>query len=215
VGRTDYDTLSALDSLPTVGGGLGPSLERLLSLEPEVVIFFAGESDPTTAVRLRDFGISVFGIRPDGIADIRTIIRQLGTLTGRDNAADSLLAGMDATLADVRRRVETRPPLRVAYVLGGSPPWVAGGGSYIDELLSAAGGENVFADLGALYAPVSPEELLVRRIDLILAPRGSDLRLPDLHIPLRWVPSELELPGPGLAGWTLELARILHPEAFR
>ena len=42
VGRTDYDDLAAIRELPSVGGGLEPTMEIVASLEPEVVIRFAG-----------------------------------------------------------------------------------------------------------------------------------------------------------------------------
>ncbi len=214
VGRTDHDTARALASLPSVGGGFHPSLERLVSLQPDLVILFAGESDPTTPSRLRELGIPRFAIRPEGLAGIRESIRQLGLLAGREASADSLVLVLDSTLAEIAARVRDRPRVRVAYILGGNPPWVAGGGSYLDELLRAAGGENVFADLGAPYGPVSPEQFLGRRIDLLLAPEGGEVRLPELGIPLRRVPSALEMPGPGLARWIRELACILHPETL-
>ena len=45
VGRTDFDTLTALASLPSVGGGLNPDLERMLTLRPDFVIRFEGDQD--------------------------------------------------------------------------------------------------------------------------------------------------------------------------
>ncbi len=215
VGRTDYDTATALAELPSVGGGLQPNLERLVSLEPDLVILFAGDSDRTTPSRLDRMEIPHFAIRPDGMEDVRHIIRQLGAVTARETAADSLLMAMDSVLAEIRRRVASRPPVRVVYILGGSPPWVSGPGTFIHELVMLAGGENVFGDLESLYGPVSPEEFLVRPMDLLLAPQGGEVRLPELGIPLVRVPSDLELPGPHLAWRALDLARILHPEAFR
>jgi iron complex transport system substrate-binding protein len=105
--------------------------------------------------------------------------------------------------------------VRVAYVLGDHPPWVAGPDTFIHELLTAAGGENVFSDLGALYGPVSPEEFLVREIDLLLTPEGGNVVLPTLELPVKRVSPSLELPGPHLAQSAWELAKILHPEVFR
>jgi ABC-type Fe3+-hydroxamate transport system substrate-binding protein len=186
-----------------------------VSLDPELVILFAGESDSTTPARLRELGIPCLAIRPEGLAEIRTVIAQLGSLAEQDAAADSLLAAMDSTLTEIGRRVRGRPRVRVAYVLGGTPPWVAGGDSYLDEMLTAAGGENVFADLGVPYGPVSPEQLVARRVDLLLAPEGGDVRLPGVEIRLRRVPAALEIPGPQVARWVSELAEILHPEAIR
>jgi iron complex transport system substrate-binding protein len=151
----------------------------------------------------------------DRVADVRALIAELGALTGLGDRAGELVAEMDATLDEIQRRVTGRPRVRVAYILGGSPPWVAGPGTFIDELLATAGGENSFSDLEALYGPVSPEEFLVREIDLLLAPEGGEVFLSSDRVPLVRVSPALELPGPDLAQAAWELAKLLHPEVFR
>ncbi len=215
VGRTDYDSAASLAHLPSVGGGIHPNLEALVALEPDLVIRFDGESDPSTVARLDDLGIPHLALRPDGIPHVRESIRILGEVVHHQEEGDSILAHLDETLDRIRRRVDGMPPVRVAYLLGGNPPWAAGPETFIGELLEVAGGVNVFADLGGLYGPVSQEEILAREIDLIIAPRGSELSLPTWEIPVRRVPTELEIPGPNLPESALELARTLRPEAFR
>ena len=215
VGRTDYDTSAVLAHLPSVGGGLQPSMESLVVLEPDLVIRFAGDSDRATPGRLDDLGIAHLAVRPDRIADVRALTEELGHLTGRETEAASLIDEMDATLAEIRRRIHGREAVKVAYVLGDHPPWVAGPDTFINELLVAAGGENVFSDLTGLYGPVSPEEFLVRKIDLILTPEGGAVVLPNSEIPVARVSPSVEIPGPYLALSAWELAAIMHPEVFR
>jgi len=215
VGRTDFDTAASLRHLPSVGGGLHPNLEAMVGLEPDLVIRFAGESDATTPHRLDLMGIPYLTIMPNGIRDVRRIIRDLGAITGRGESADSLLTLMDETLAEIQTRVRNRPRPRVGYLLGGSPPWVAGPGSYIEELLEIAGGENVFSDLGGLFGPVNAEVFLSRGIDLLLAAEGTEFSIPEMGVPLLRVSPAVEIPGPHLAESALELARALHPEVFR
>jgi len=215
VGRTDFDTTGSLAHLPTVGGGLHPNPEAILALEPDLVILFAGDSDLATPRLLDRMGIPHVAIEPNGIQDIREIIGQMGAISGREEAADSLLVHMDLALQEIRERVGALPRIRVCYLLGGTPPWVAGPGSYIGELLEVAGGENVFSDLDVLYGPVNTEVFLVREIDLLLAAEGASVSLPHTGTPLRWVSPGVEIPGPHLPEAALELARTLHPEAFR
>lgn len=213
VGRTNYDTLPALRDLPTVGGGLGPSLEVIRTLEPQVVITFAGESDPRTAQNLSAFGIPVFAVRPDRLADVSTIIRQMGILTGREARAEALVDTLEARLAGVRSAVAGRPTLRVVYLLGGSPPLAAGPGTFISDLISLAGGVNVLHDLTGLYAPVSPEVLRARDVDVILVGEGSpvDLRLTAGRRVVE-IPAWAEIPGPALGEAAWVVARALHPD---
>jgi len=212
VGRTDFDTARALAHLPSIGVGLQPDLERLLELRPDLVIRFAGPSDETTGERLDRLGVRHVAVRPDRVEDVRGVIRRLGDLTGRRHAADSLLSSLDAALAEVRAAVSGRPPVRTAYLLGGTPPWVAGPGTYIDELIGLAGGVNVFGDLDRLYAPVSPEELVARPVDVLLTARGAKVdRALVRGTPLRELGPGVELPGPALGDAAREVARALHP----
>jgi iron complex transport system substrate-binding protein len=105
--------------------------------------------------------------------------------------------------------------VRVAYVLGGDPPWVAGPGTYISELMTLAGGTNVFSDLGRLYAPVSPEELVERDIDVVLLAAGSTLdRALVQGSRVVEVNGDVERPGPDVGRSARDVARAIHPEAF-
>lgn len=215
VGRTDYDTASALSHLPSVGGGLQPSLEVVVSLDPDLVIRFAGESDRVTPRRLARLGIQQFAVRPDRMADIRRTILDLGEITGFRDKATEMVAEMDSILQEIESRLQGRSRRNVAYLLGGNPPWAAGKDTFVEELIHVAGGANVFDDLEALYGPVSPEELMTREIDLVLIPEGSEVSLPGIDLPVTFVPASIELPGPYLADEAWRLATILHPEAFR
>jgi iron complex transport system substrate-binding protein len=215
VGRTEYDTDPSLEALPSVGRGLEPNLEALALLDPDLVIRFAGESDPSTPGRLNDLGIPHFAIRLDKIADVEAMFSDLGTIFGVEHAATAAVDEIRAAQARIREAVRGEEVVRVAYVLGGDPPWVAGSGTFIDELLHLGGGSNVFADLEDLYGPVSIETFLVREIDLVIAPEGAELKLPDGEFSVVRVSPDLELPGPDLAQSALEVASILHPESFR
>jgi iron complex transport system substrate-binding protein len=216
VGRTDYDTITAVRDLPSVGGGLTPDLERVLTLQPDLVIRFSGAQDPVTGPALDERGIAHLAVRPDRVADVRAIALQLGDVMGRRRVADSLVAALDGALAEVRRRVAQEPRKRVAYLLGGTPPWVAGPGTYISDLLDAAGADNAFADLGELYAPVSLEDLIAREVDAYVIARGTEVspRLAQ-RAPVLEASRDLESPGTWLGRSADELARVLHPAAFR
>ncbi len=214
VGRTDYDRIPELIGLPSVGGGLQPNLEILISLDLDLVIRFAGDSDLATAERLTELGIPHFAVQPDGTEDVLTIIRDLGRIMDATEEADALLLEIRDALDDVARRVAELPEVRVAYLLGGDPPWVAGPGTYIDELMAIGGGRNVFDDLGPLYAPVSMEALLDRDLDLILLSEGLTSPSPLAHVPSAFLPASVEIPGPGLGQAARDIARLIHPGAF-
>ena len=211
VGRTDFDTEAWVATLPSVGGGLGPNLEAIVALRPDLVIRFAGDQDPRTVERLDELGIRHVAVRPDHVSDIYSMTTLLGQATDRAVEADSLVEHIRGGLEDLATSVRGRPPIRVAYVLGGTPPWVAGPDTYIGELLSLVGGVNVFDDLDALYTSVSPEEFLVRDIDVVLMSGGTEFNAdlaPTARIEV--VEANLEIPGPGIVDAAIGISRVLH-----
>jgi iron complex transport system substrate-binding protein len=212
VGRTDYDGDPWLAHLPSVGGGLHPSMERLVSLEPDLVIRFEGESDRATPDALDRAGIPHLSVRPDTIGDIRRMIRTLALATDHLDEGEALVEELWSELARVERLVRDEPPVRVAFLLGGDPPLVAGRGTFVHELLEVAGAVNVFADAGLLYVPVSVEEVVRRRPALLLAPDGAQIPTGLSHLPLRRVPPDVQSPGHRVGGSAVEIARVVHPE---
>src|SRR5437764_1154092 len=87
-------------------------------------------------------------------------------------ARDGALAVTD----DAGRRVELTPPaphVRVAFVVWDAPPIVIGGGSYLDQLATLAGADNVFHDVGSATATVAIEAIAARDPDAIVVLRDS------------------------------------------
>jgi iron complex transport system substrate-binding protein len=216
VGRTDYDTAAWAASVPSVGGGLDPNLEAIIALDPDVVIRFEGEQDPRTPARLDQLGIPHVAVRPVSLEQIFTTTDIVGRLTGREARADSLARSIRSGLAAIETRVAELPLRRVAYVLGGSPPWVSGPDTYIDEILALVGAVNVFDDLEAPYTAVSPEELRTRDIDVVLVSHDGTFEgdlAPEARVEV--IGTGLENPGPGVveAAWTV--AEAIHGRSLR
>jgi iron complex transport system substrate-binding protein len=215
VGRTDFDRDPRVAHLPSVGGGIGPSIEHVVRLAPDLVVRFEGEQDRGTPPLLERAGIPHLGVRPDRIEDVREMVRLLGRATGHESEAEELVAAMDAELAAVQVRVADLERPRVAFLLGGDPPWVATGDTFLHELLEIAGGENVLAGAGTLYAPVSVEEIVRRDVDLLLAPESATIPGALARIPLRRLPDAVQSPGVGLAASARHISRAVHPERWR
>jgi len=214
VGRTDFDLDDRVLGLPSVGGGLGPSMERVISLRPDLVIRFRGESDPATPQQLDARGIAHIAIRPDRVEDVQRIIGLLGSAVAAPEQADSLRAAIDTELTEVSRQVLGTARPKVVF-LGGDPPSVAGPDTFLHELILLAGGENAFADLEALYAPISVEEILRRQVDLILTPEGTPVPQALRRIPIHRVPLTVLTPGIRVGASARILGAILHPGRFQ
>lgn len=215
-GRTDYDRQPWVADIPSVGGGLEPNIEVILSLQPDLVIRFGGEQDPETPRRLDDLGIRHVAVRPTSLENIHVTTDIVGRVAGRTAQADSLSDAIRAGLDSLARSAAALPTLRFAYILGGTPPWVAGPATYIEEVLTLLGGINVFADLEAPYAAVSPEALRSRQIDVVLVgERGQydESLTPGARI--EEIGDALENPGPGVVEAARLVAEAMHGRTLR
>lgn len=172
VGRTRYDADPRVAHLPSVGGGLDPSVEALVALRPELVLAWEGPAGSELRQELERLGIPVFGLATRDTAGVYANLRRLGALTGRAPAADSLAAAIRARLEAVRAAVPPAPRPRVLYVVGIDPPFIAGTDNFISELIGVAGGDPVplAAELRGASPEVSREALVQLRPDVVLLP---------------------------------------------
>lgn len=156
IARTDFDTYPAkAKELPTIGNMFAPQIEKIIDMEPDIVIAET-HFDRRVTERLREAGIEVYGIDyANKIDDILDFILDLGLITGNIYEARALNASLINRLdrADyVLSKVEGRAS--AYYVVGtGSVEYTAGKGTFISELISRAGGLNVADDVeGWVYS---------------------------------------------------------------
>ncbi len=227
VGKTRYDTHPAVADLPSVGGGLDPSLEALVALRPDLVVAFETVSGSKVRSRLEALGVPVFAMRTQDTTDVFRNFQRLGHLVGRDAAADSLSTALRAELAAVQRAVEGLDRPSVFYIVSLDPPMTAGPATFPIELLGVAGGETIFPKTSTLWPQISVEAVVARDPDIIMLPvsAGPTLSLERLRREPGWrdlravregrvrvVSADLlNRPGPtmGEAAWLM--ARVLHP----
>ncbi len=231
IARTRWDGHASIAHLPSIDNALTPAVEWLIAQRPDLVIAWPDGQARTVVTRLRELGVPVYASSVETIEDLRRAIDHLGTLLGMTEEARRLLGDVDTALAQVRRAVADSPAVPVAYLLGVEPPTVAGPGTYLDEVLTAAGGRNVFGDAPAKWPQVSLEEFLRRApAALIISNAGSS---EELIARLRAAPGWRELaavragrvhtvdadsvnrPGPTVIGTVQRFAEILHPGAAR
>ncbi|HYK82711.1 MAG TPA: helical backbone metal receptor [Gemmatimonadales bacterium] len=164
VGRTTWcDYPPAARAVPSVGDGLNPNIEAVAARQPDLVVLYRSPLNATAAAQLDRLGIAAAIVRQDRLEDLARAARLLGRLVGRAAAGDSLAGALSETLAHPAAPSQTR----VAVVVWDTPPMVIGGGSYLDQLLTLAGADNVFHDIGAASAVVALETIATRDPDVI------------------------------------------------
>jgi iron complex transport system substrate-binding protein len=167
VGRTNYcDFPGAAKSVPNLGDGIKPNLEAVIASRPDLVILYNSGQNAAVTGRLRELGIAAMRLNTDALSSVPRIARVLGKLTGHEKAADSLSAVFDTALASATQP-GTGPRPKVLLLVWVQPPMTVGRGSFLNELLERAGGENLFADVAGTDGVVSIEAVAARDPDLI------------------------------------------------
>jgi len=175
VGRTHWDSYPAeARAVPDVGNGMQPNIEAVLGARPDVVVLYASASNRAAARRLRQAGITTISLHQDRTEDFRRAAMFLGLAIG-DSARGAVLG--DRVLGEIRavRTSSTSPNggagkrPTIFWHIWDAPVFTIGGASYLDELVAAAGAQNIFGDRAESAPQVSLEEVVKRDPDYVLA----------------------------------------------
>ncbi len=148
----------ALERVPVVGGFGAPSIEALLAAAPTLVISTDLE-DKTLIDRLQALGIAHRHIPCERLDDIAAAIRTLGALTGRAAPADALADTLETAITRQRRDAEGNAgDVPGVYLeIWHDPPMTAGRDTYLNDLITLAGGRNIAGTLARGYFRPAPE----------------------------------------------------------
>lgn len=201
---------AAAQALPQVGYMRALSAEGVLSLKPTLVIATTAAGPATTLDQLRATGIEVL-VLPERY-DYDSVIAKIaavGHVTGKQTAAEAMIARGRADMAKLAKRIATatRKP-RVLFLLsmGGGAPQAAGRDTAADGIIRLAGGANAI-DSYAGYRPLTPEAVIASRADFILVTRQTVQAMGGIETVLNQ-PALRQTPA-GRAGKVLEFDTLL------
>ncbi|MEU8276431.1 ABC transporter substrate-binding protein [Microbispora bryophytorum] len=156
-----------------------PSYEALLSVEPDFVYGgFAGAFDEkegrsrdTLAKAGIDSYLNIEGCTsgPVTTATVDDEIRTIGKIFGVPDRAERQITGMHDVLEGVKQRLDGIDPVKVfVYDSGDKTAFTAGGAGIGNEMITLAGGTNLFADVGKAFGDVSFEQVAERAPEVIV-----------------------------------------------
>lgn len=158
---------------PAVGGfdGKTLSLEKILSLEPDFVYMTRGMHD-FLVEPLESCGIACYLSFGDSIQAVLQEIEEISFLTGHQEEGREVIAKIRREIAGI---AEFGREITVFYEVWNSPFMSPGSRSFIHDVISAAGGTNIFGDVDEPYPLVSEEAIIARAPDVILLTRSNGI----------------------------------------
>ncbi len=168
VGRTRFCIHPSpwVDAIPHVGGTKDASLDKILALEPDLVVADKDENPKALVDSLEDAGVMVLWSAIDTVPDAAEFILELGRVTSQEDKARRAAGEIHATLADVAA------PADVPVFCPIWHPWMTfDDTAYPHAMLEAVGLRNVFGDHdGPKYFEVEEEEVRARGAEWVLLP---------------------------------------------
>ncbi|GGL62425.1 cobalamin-binding protein [Pseudomonas brenneri] len=166
----------ALRNVPSVGRYGQLDLERLLSLQPDLLLLWPGSVGPAQREQLKRLNIPIYVAEPHSLEQLSSQVEAIAGQLGRADAGRQLAAQLRQRLAALRQRYHRSEPLRVFYQVWNQPLYTVGGGQIISDALSVCGARNVFDDLKLPAPQVSIESVLQRDPEVILAADQAQLQ---------------------------------------
>ena len=202
-------------------GDVNTNYERVLALRPDLIVADA-VANSRAVTRLKQLRQPVFSVRPTSLAGVEDSLWQIGARTGTGAQATRVIAEMErkGRQAAMRAGRDIRPRPRVLIVVQTAPLWTAGAGTFLDDLVTRAGGVNIGRAVPG-YGAFSKEQVFTNSPDVVLgdasvqaAFRADPLlsRLPAVRRGRFYaLPADLtSRPGPRLADGLLLIAKALH-----
>jgi len=165
-----------LAAVPSVGDFAQFEMETLLSLQPDLILYWPGSISEIQLTQLRQLDVPIYTAHATTMDELARHFAELGALLGAADYGSELSAQVQQQLQAMRARYQREVPLRVFYQVWDSPMYTLGGEQIISDALQVCGAQNIYADLQLAAPQVSIESVLARNPDVILL--GSERLAP-------------------------------------
>lgn len=231
VGNTTYcDYPPEAKQVVKVGDTLQPNIEKIIALNPQLVIVSTASQLEAFTKQLSEHDIAVYVTDPHDLEGIFHSIQNVGDLLGERERAEKLVNDLRARVNQIEERVKASKPVKVFYQVSPAPLYTAGHDSWITDLIRRAGGVSVTANVLGAWPRFSDEAALASHPEAIIMAAGDTMSGEGemaVAAPLKDSPAVktgrvyringdfLSRPGPRLVEGLEAMARALHPEDFR
>lgn len=172
--------------LPRVGGYETLDVERIVALQPDLVVAWGSGNPPAVLDRLRALRVPLFVSEPRSLDDVAKSLQTLGRLAGVEPSANRAAAAFRQRAAEIGARYAARAPVRVFYQVWDHPLMTVNDAHLISKVLGLCGGINVFGSLSALAPTVDVEAVLAADPEVVIGSEEAGARNDALDTWRRW-----------------------------
>ena len=216
-------------AITKVGDTMQPNIESIIALRPQLVLVSTASQLEAFTRQMEQQNIPVYVTDPHDLEGVFRTIQTLGELLGEAQRASTVVADLRNRSDAVYNAVKLLEPVKVFYQASAKPLYTAGRDSFITDVIRRAGGKSVTADVAGAWPKYSDESALASQPEAIIMASFDSMNKDGMEIAdsLRSSPAAknnrvygingdfLSRPGPRLVNGLEEIARKLHPEAFK
>lgn len=231
VGVTSYcDYPEEAKDIDKIGDFDNPNIELIKKMNPDLVLA-GGFLQEDLMAALEGLSIPVASTEAAGVESIYDSIAMIGKFVGQETKAEELINNIKKDIEEIEIKVIGKEKPKVFYLVWKEPLFTTGQGTYINEIIQIAGGQNVAAETEG-WAQYSFEELLKQNPDILIAAyhstdegmRKEDIMKDELFSKLPCVrdgkihvmtdDNIVSRPGPRVVEAIREMAEALHNDTF-
>lgn len=169
VATTDYaDYPQAAKQIPRIGGYYGIQIERVLELNPDLIVVWDTGNRAEDISQLKALGFKLYNSHPKTLGAVATELEDLGKLTGNIEQARQAASDYRQQLAQLTTDNIHKSTPKVFYQLWSTPLMTVSKESWIQQIIAVCHGQNVFYDAASDYPQVSLENVLLTMPDVII-----------------------------------------------
>ena len=215
---------------PKIGGFVNPSMERIVSLRPDLIAWIRDGNRKENIQALKDLGLPVYLIDPKGFDGVMRSIEKIGQAVGRSEGSKKIVREMRTKTERIAGLTASLPRPTVFFQIGNAPMITVGKGTLADDLIRLAGGKSISEDETVEYPAYGIETILKKAPEIIIiSSMEAERNYPNLvknwknwkSVPavarnaIHVIDSNLvDRPTPRIVEGLEALVRIIHPEVL-
>jgi iron complex transport system substrate-binding protein len=224
------DYPEAVLNKPRIGGFINPSIEKIVSLKPDLILATRDGNRWDTIHRLTQLGFSVFVVNPKDFDGVMRTIENIGEIVGRQDEGRRILRNMLLKKKEMMTLTHSLLKPKVFFQVGDAPMVTVGKGTLADDLIRLAGGKSISENELTSYPLYSIEAVLLKAPEIIIM-SSMDSKKDYLNVVKKWenwtsipavkknaiyvVDSNLvDRPTPRIVEGLEALAKMIHPKAL-
>ncbi len=159
--------------LEKVSNYQGIKLERIIALQPDLVIAWPTGNPAKELEKLKQFGVPIYYSTAASLQDIANNIEQLSQYSENPQIGQRAADSFRAQLEGLKEKYHTQDKVRYFYQLSEKPIITVAGKNWPSEVFTFCGGENIFTGSRSPYPQVSIEQIITRQPDVIFTSRHA------------------------------------------